>query len=111
MQVASLDLCKQLFELSGWGDCAFVYEDGETIALYGTPNQNMPITPAYDLGYLLRKLPETVESKDLVIRIRGGTWVFAYGKSRFIFTADTPEDACAKLAIELIKQGILKKED
>jgi hypothetical protein len=86
MNTASLELCKELFELSGWD------------------------YPAYDLGSLLRKLP-----RDFVLRpIPGAQWEIQYapgmsGKEK-ICQADTPEDAACSLAIYLFKEGILERE-
>lgn len=102
MNVASLSLCKELYELSGWDSLEY------------HPNAvGTPITcPAYDLGYLLRKLPRGC----YIAQTRKG-WTASSGNAREIFgkqspitlNADTPEDAACKLVIELFKQGILKK--
>ena len=87
MNTASLELCKELFELSGWDGTAYEHEllNGKhytrTLPVKEMTHfdQNTYI-PAYDLGYLLRKLPPSIQR------------------------ADTPEDAASKLAIELFKQ-------
>lgn len=99
MAVASLELCKELHTLSGWETPLdqFHYNEGEPL-------------PAYDLGYLLRKLQRNhVELYGLTT----GEWTArAYWHSTEQARAeyaDTPEDAAAKLAIELFKQGILTK--
>jgi hypothetical protein len=101
MNTASLELCKELYELSGW-NAPVVSMDGPT--------------PRYDLGYLLRKLPKHVEDQWLHIApITDNKWAAHYmmmgvksaGQDEW---ADTPEDAACKLAIELFKQGILVKE-
>lgn len=139
MQTANLDLCKALYEVSGWGEklgetdfyavnkkgkqVAFVRE-GKVIGELSLDTWHKSI-PAYDLGYLLRKLPARIEQTKGVLaplhiaplsKARGGTeyavaWELEYLLvPRIKAEADTPEDAAAKLAIELFKQGILKKE-
>jgi hypothetical protein len=99
--VASLELCRELYELSGW----------KTFAMERGLAEDRPIDPAYDLGYLLRKLQRNhVE----LVGLTTGEWTArAYWHSTEQARAeyaDTPEDAAAKLAIELFKQGILTKE-
>lgn len=121
MYVTSLEVSKELYELSGWDGTSFFHAEGYERDSYkrvlytgGNPSNEAMWganhTPVYDLGYLLRKLPNWYEwslSQDpdgfytmwhdgLEV---GGRW-----------DADTPEDAAAKLAIELFKQGVLKKE-
>lgn len=61
--------------------------------------------PAYDLGYLLRKLHHVrVETAQ-----EGYNAHFIDKDSNFTSKfANTPEDAVAKLAIELLKQEVLK---
>ena len=109
MNVASFELCQELYELSGWltgidGNC-FVSLPGERKGfevrpLTDTGNDHIQICPAYDLGYLLRRLPV-----GNVLTSLEGEWIAS--SSPKITTAATPEDAAAKLAIELFKQGIL----
>lgn len=98
MTVASLEFCKELYELSGWVTDEWRSGTGTTTGAY----------PAYNLGYLLRKLPDSSE-------------VFRFDYNAYEAThypnpggdssarADTPEDAACKLAIELFKQGILRR--
>jgi hypothetical protein len=60
--------------------------------------------PAYDLGYLLRKMHIYIawhmsrEDRGYVINVAGDE-----------FIADTPEDAAAVLAIALFERGIYQK--
>lgn len=115
--VASLELCKELYEVSGWFSA-------ELRDSYYTPvgkrkghlvkdvsaSDKMPLQlPAYTLGYLLRKLPKgcsvfrTVSSDEV--------WIATAGMKRlddFYSGSDTPENAACKLTIELFKQGVLK---
>lgn len=104
--VASLELCKELYELSGrtWHE-EIIYswhkDDGDyVIEDFWTGST----CPAYDLGYLLRKMPPhylfTFSQYD-----DGSKWSLMSKES---FIADTPEDAACLLAIELFKQGVLK---
>lgn len=110
MNVASLENCKELYELSGWETSRDrYYPDRKPQLAIGPFGAKLPSTaiPAYDLGYLLRKLPSGVtlfsnsnggDPNDYSIKYENGEWI----------TADTPEDAACKLAIELFKQGVLK---
>lgn len=120
MNVASLERCKELYELSGWGDTSFQYtadlqgefdkdsaaECRNCEAEYGCGGR--PSIPAYDLGYLLRKLPPN----SWVGRSREG-WSSPYAahigpEDDNSMDADTPEDAAYKLAIDLIKKGAIE---
>lgn len=121
--VASLELCKGLYELSGWSDCKFYWSmmvergeevPGEEYVMYNLHDytnikHGQYNFPAYDLGYLLRKLPT-----DCLISVyeQGKTYYCmkdtSGAESTYDVEANTPEDAACKLAIELIKQGVLK---
>lgn len=124
MTTASLDLCKELYKLSGWD---FESSSYPTDNLYHQNSGNGLViptlailnkypdkyTPAYDLGYLLRKLPQKI--KPGLFRNPDSTnfeWsAICYARAdEFMMTAkaDTPEDCAAKLAIELFRQGVLK---
>ena len=135
MNVASLELCKELYELSGWNE----EPDYIWATTYGQPYKLVPrtvigkdliqalkqksfIIPAYDLGYLLRKLPYKVYD-DYSAWVYGYKlmptastgWKIWYGEvgtdsEMYFNSAETPEDAACKLAIELFKQGVLKSE-
>lgn len=143
--VASIDLCKTLHELSGWG----LMSNGTATELYWQNQYNPTLEkfryelvnweifqqaaqlnievehgnsiPAYPLGYLLRKLPEEIKSRILVISKQYDKYHFGYAErdnyGRYTLDdyyykhsvyADTPENAACKLAIELFKQGVLK---
>lgn len=107
MNFASLDVCTELYELSGWNI-------GESA--WGTWNEQSKVIdeeegwderfnwacPAYDLGYLLRKTNIGVRPHD------GQGWKAFFRDKNFIAT--TPEDAVCRLAIQLFEQGILQKE-
>ena len=117
MNVASLPLSKELYELSGWDDCWFQHlkvdnEWGLDFSGAEALRKDSEIDewhPAYDLGYLLRKLPnyKLEHNGNSANAVTCG--YLADNKGRWIFgSANTPEDAACKLAIELFKQGVLK---
>lgn len=139
MHVASLDLCRELHKLSGWVVHQYTYRitDGRghewvDIADRGwcdnwTPrnrDEKIDYAPAYDLGFLIRKLPkrfniapDTIgeEIYPLTINADGDNcWIAAYGFDDLYkdlgFDGDTPENALCQLAITLFEKGILVKE-
>ncbi len=129
VRTAGLKLCMELFKLSGgresgWNDTvlawtsiniqsAWVGELPEDFTYLHYPL----ITPAYDLSYLLRKLPQNswVGYTDTSGE-RGSALAKTYAwdeKGSGIdkiaeCVALTLEDVACKLAIELLRQGILK---
>lgn len=118
------ELCKDLFELSRWGrgdeslGVHFV-DDGRRNGYGGTVHT---LYPAYNLGYLLRKLQEddlTIVlrwNRDMGGRIATREWDNKYCIGTFDMPqgeypiADTAEDAAAKLVIELLKRGVLQRD-
>lgn len=112
MHLTALELCKQLYELSGWGhwpDPAYWYSRQGKINHSYMParlEDARGYIPAYDLSYLLRKFAG-----------KGGV-TLCYGDmgctaTSHVWTAEaaTPEDAVALLAIRLFAQeGVFKKE-
>lgn len=126
MNVASLELCKELYELSGWeSDPSYYREIGKeewkfspfwfnTLSL---KKKSPPFekVPAYSLGYLLRKLPTnsaTAKMSSSYMAMCDPKFGDLLGKNFAMqHEAATPEDATCKLAIELLKQGILKREE
>lgn len=109
VNVASKELCAKLKKLSGWSDTTFCW-NGQIIPAFWPEEMrahDVDSFPAYDLGYLVRKLPPfslhrypadnglyTAESSD--------GWALEQG--------DTPEDAACKLAIELLKLKVIDKK-
>lgn len=143
MNTASFTLCRKLYELSGWELPAYTgyswIEEKLFINLtrwhdtmgaghdWIRPLDNGPerdatkCIPAYDLGYLLRKLPsEFSDSDGNVYRLRGGKnqyYFFEYQSREDYdvrwwnispFSKGSPEEAVCELAIELFKQEVLK---
>ena len=126
MQTASLTNCKRLYELSKWGELEhgqWIYCDNELMLVHEDNDEGGLVgegysyreediikkgfIPAYDLGYLLRKLPRysCIEIDDVISATHTNK-----DHRDFTEVADTPEDACALLAIELFEQGILEKD-
>jgi hypothetical protein len=144
MHVASLELCKDLYELSGWAKTAFPGHqdtDKQYMVFKDGSNQDFPYlldgrddlsykdydadyTPAYDLGYLLRKLPANCYIRNCMNsgdfnpdQLPPANRFEAYLDEidttekeffRQYRAADNPEDAACSLCIELFKQGILR---
>lgn len=124
MNVASLELSKELYELSGWKDTPLLYgglmkhtvrfeddiytrkemEEADGYAIHED-------CPAYDLGYLLRKLDDLSDNLELT---KDGFHWHCYMRENYVNCEATrsniPEDAAAKLAIKLFKEGILKND-
>lgn len=118
MSFASKDLCQELWELSEWKTPKYHLTSGgvgRPIAMPISHPASNSVCPAYELGYLLRKLPLGCCG----LFQSASTWIASYNdvygehlsKKPFMSTkAGTPEDAAIKLSIELFKQGILNKE-
>lgn len=102
MNVASLDLCKELYELSRWDsdglDTPYDVSPTGDVSRSDMGGDDYEIIPAYDLGYLQRKLAHTHPYPKEITDSRIVE----------IWLAEYPEDAACKLAIELFKQGVLK---
>lgn len=112
--VASLETCKELYELSGWRDTFNWWEytagmpAGEPhliqpelmrrYGLWGTQEVTERY-PAYDLGYMRKKIYDGTPT--------GYTDII---ETDFMVALFQGEEETAKLAIELFKQGILTKE-
>jgi hypothetical protein len=129
MNVTSLELSKELYEISGWDGvdysyCRNVGQEWEPWSSTEQSDYSYPGfetgPPAYDLGYLLRKLPAdlpyeietTTHFAALTIETDVDHWYASYSildHDLHTARAKTPEDAAAKLCITLFKQGILKK--
>lgn len=104
MNVANKELCKELYDVSGWGDGPDM-QKLDWLDYYDSWS-----VPAYPLGYLLRKLPDGSYLSKGKRLYTASTGNYKAGQNPFPYTlhADTPEDALCQLAIELFKQGVLK---
>lgn len=116
MNVASLELCKELYELSKWGFDAYDKQDSNLswYREYSDKGIGNLIAPKYEAGYLLRKLPINTQ---LYRGNQNSWWCICTAQTkkntvpkRFGGEYDTPENALCKLAIELFKQEILVKD-
>jgi hypothetical protein len=130
MNVASLELCKELYKVSGWKYDAYFdlsYIDGNL--KHHVEGTVLEGTPAYPLGYLLRKLPYKLtlpglyyvgdhKNNDFTLEMEVPSsgedyWCFFYSNGGcaeyYPLKGATPEDAAAKLLVELFKQGVLIK--
>lgn len=127
MNVANLKLCKELFELSRWNGTEkywyknWLKQDTWQVGYLGQADEKT--YPAFDLGYLLQKLPKSVIEfwgnaypASPCLMYSGTQWVMFYQSEMtgehntdelFGQFADTPEDAACLLGIELFKQGVL----
>ena len=113
MNVASLELCKELYEVSGWKNTEYFYSSENKVHRTQIEDDDFygEIWPAYDLGYLLRKLPQPTYIYGLGDAYSYPQWIAKATHQNIVGEqkAETPEDATAKLAIELFKQGVLTK--
>lgn len=124
MNLASLELCKELYELSGWKQTSYWHhkyqvDSGRQTSHWRSINLDQELTmPAYNLGYLLRELPPHIDqtTNELMIGRWGNEWRACYMPINLGHypelreQAEAPEDALTKLAIELFKQGVLIRE-
>jgi hypothetical protein len=118
MNIASLENCQKLFELSGWDDTDAHwkwhpgYPDKPEVFISGEewPGDAWTTCVAYDLGYLLRHAKGMMVSTD-PIGERGNAMFLHFADNNRIYEehADTPEDAACLLACKLFETGILKK--
>lgn len=116
--VSSLELSKKLYELSVWGGndedggCLWVLNaDNDldrfvcTVHEYNSYSDakklNSVIYPAYDCGYLLRKIAPAIGDRKMFRR-----WLDIF----LVETDGDYEDALCKLAIKLHEEGILQDE-
>lgn len=104
MNVASLELCKELYELSGWWpddiEVPIADEDGSVGPGFSFPCYTLGrVTIGGEVGVFDASWHKSIHGGVEAVGLRGS------GETK----ADIPEDATCKLAIELFKQGILKK--
>lgn len=110
MNVASLELCQKLYELSGW--------EGERHPNHGYEDEQGSHIPYFTLGYLLRKLPTETSDPNGWLTIQpdedplwaAGYELIAAEGAHFLCIDTSPENAAARLAIHLFEQGVLVRE-
>lgn len=119
MSTASLEICKELYQVGNgaWDEtekvwCPYSIDGGLTEQWQLETRVGQPYDwPAYDLGYLLRKLPDGASIQRVGDRYNASlsyNKVDTYGHQTSHTDgtgADTPEDAAAAFAIDLFKQG------
>lgn len=102
MNVANLENCKRLYELSWWDDDDLERFDHHIEGGSSTIDN----IPKYPLGYLLRKLKSCS-----VMHFGNGKYGANTGgildSLKLLIEAETPEDATCLLAIKLFEEGIL----
>lgn len=133
--MTSLEISKQLYEVSGWDSDTYYWLQGEvpslakqdnypTVVFHNDSLSEYPyayrrICPAYDSDYLLEKLPPSIEEPTTeyffeLVRGIEGEWLGIYrdvNDGQYTSSeAYTPSDCLALLAIELFKSGVLVKE-
>ncbi len=116
--IAKFELCRELYELSGWVWTDFYYkilEDKPQVVdiVLGRSKDGLHI-PAYDAGYLIQWLPQKVDGARLVI---AGMPMSDYWGCAYLYglnisfdasqIADTLDNALCGLAIVLWRQGVL----
>lgn len=122
MNVASLELCRELYELSGWAEERQHWwywinpEDHQDYSANEGRDSQLKNIPAYDAGFLLRNLPLDVEVSKYSGRKSTqkyhATYFESLGTSKSVVIrteAHTAEDALCKLCVELFKEGVLTK--
>lgn len=118
MNTASLENCKKLYELSKWGDyyndvaMEYFWDKDELKQKTMSITSLKDFVSAYDLGYLLRKLPAEVALTKFIDSNGVERYQVNHHTPNKLFNliTDTPEDAAALLAVALFNQGILTKE-
>lgn len=109
MNVASLENCKRLYELSGWNPRTnWWFADGTIGEQKLLLKRTDEVGPAYDLGYLLRKLPLGESINLFMYRSKGGGWLIQWPGRNISGGGTTIEDAVCLLVIQLIEQHIIE---
>ncbi len=119
LPVAKFELCRELYELSGWGWANYYYRifnEPPVVQVQLGKSQNGVHIPAYETWYLIGQLPQKVDGARLVI---AGMPMSDYWGCAYLYglnisfdasqIADTLENALCGLAIVLWKFGILTK--
>lgn len=135
MSVAALELCRELYKLSDWTGTDKVWShrvfggragtmtlspDGKyrprkytamKWVVAHTDSKQKEVVPAYSIDYVIRKLPR------IGVKLQNYTtgWVAQWngeGTRNFehSVSGDTLEDAVVRLAIELLRQGVLERQ-
>ena len=114
---ASASLCRQLADLIGWQSFTGHYwePNGFVISHDQVSEKRLrhwqlsgkeaewDLIPAFELGWLVRQLPEQLDGRPLRLIFDGSQWNAGYDGGPQV-SADTPEDAVCQLAIELVER-------
>lgn len=116
---ASLDRCRKLYEITKWGekfkdeklDLWGVAENGNASVITQSQLDGFPVEliPAYDLGYLIRKLPlgSSVHTPTIATD-KACVAMYKVRDTVIPHSADSPENAAADLLLDLIGRKIVK---
>lgn len=123
MNIASLELCKELYELSSWDETEKMHWKPTPLGNLDS-NKGVAECPAYDLDYLLTKIPHHISGYHLDMWAYPDEDTEGFAFSYYAPLADggkgavaknlpqrgdkNPTNAACKLTIELIKQGVIK---
>jgi len=122
MNIASLENCKRLYELTDWKADRWWHKGsdvngGDYVSHYDGDKHTkaLVICPAYNLGFLVRMLKWAslaLENEDLDGNLYWvAVWHLKDENGEYPSAeANTPEDAYCKLAIQLIEQHIIEGE-
>jgi hypothetical protein len=105
---ANIELCQELYELSGWkgiDNVSYRLVEGKPVATNAFDDRVIDETALYDLGYLVRKFVGNGG-----IELRYGDKVCEATSHMWTAHAQTPEDAVALLAIHHFNTGVFKRE-
>ena len=126
------ELCKEVFEKTGWGDWSRPDGDSDQTKAYWKTlvGEDVPfisyehsrwsdalwLAPSYTSDYLLEKLPREIRNQTIEVVSYGDHWEAAYSEARDALwdtaikshAADTPLKALLKLTIALSEAGELK---
>ncbi|MCO4274281.1 hypothetical protein NG701_07540 [Pseudarthrobacter sp. HLT3-5] len=114
MHFADVGRCKKLFQVSGWDDTSFKYVGGSRDKIEMMPRDSrvcLPDVPAYDLGFLVRRLPYAVS---VTVSTKGFTTTAAMMRHRppffnYLARDASPENSTVDVFLELFKQNVLTR--
>lgn len=104
MKTASRVISAMLYEVSKW--------DSVRLDTYPKDGPDL-MCPAYDLGFVLRKMPKYLlagnTNTPLRMTVEPDYYCFRYGfEPGHSAKAKSPEDAICKLAIKLFERGLIE---
>lgn len=114
MHFAEVELCRKLYDVSGWDDTSFKYVGGSRDNIQLRPRNKRitaPDVPAYDLGYLVRRLPYPVS---VTANQKGFVTTAAMMRHRppffnYLARDASPENSTVDVLLEMFKQNVLTR--